>query len=150
MFGRYLNESLGKVHFWMTFAGVYFVFMPMHWLGMIARSRVSPGSPLAAIAVAGPSLRAFITVATILTVAAQGLFFFNFFWSLLRGKRADDHNPWRATTLEWSVASPPPAGNFGQSQPQVYRGAYEFSVPDVAEDFVPQHLAPEQVIKARS
>jgi len=149
LFGRCLNEPLGKLHFWITFAGVYCVFMPMHWLGLMAHSRVSPRSPLASVAAAGSSLRTFITVAILLTVFAQGLFLINFLWSLFRGEKTEECNFWRATTLEWSVPSPPPADDFGPSDPVVYRGAYEFSVPDVAEDFVPQHLAPEQVVKAR-
>ncbi len=149
LFGRRLNESLGKIHFWLTFAGVYFVFMPMHWLGLMTHSRVSSGRQLAAIVAAGSSLRIFITVATLLTVLAQGLFLINFLWSLFRGEKVTEHNPWRATTLEWSVGSPPPADDFGPNEPVVYRGAYEFSVPGVAEDFVPQHVAPEQVVKAR-
>jgi len=149
LFGRRLNEPLGKLHFWITFAGVYCVFMPMHWLGMIAHSRVSPGSPLPSVAAAGSSIRTFITVAILLTVFAQGLFLINFLWSLFRGEKAEESNPWCATTLEWSVPSPPPLDDFGLSDPVVYRGAYEFSVLDVAEDFVPQHLAPEQSAKAR-
>jgi cytochrome c oxidase subunit I len=149
LFGRRLNEPLGKLHFWITFAGVYCVFMPMHWLGLIAHSRVFPGSPLASVAAAGSSIRTFITIAILITVFAQGLFLTNFLWSLFRGEKTEECNFWRATTLEWSVPSPPPADDFGPSDPVVYRGAYEFSVPDVAEDFVPQHLAPEQGAKAR-
>ncbi len=149
LFGRRLNEPLGKIHFWLTFAGVYCVFMPMHWLGLIAHSRVSPATPLAAVAATGSATRNFITVAILLTVFAQGLFLINFLWSLFRGETVLECNPWRATTLEWSVSSPAPADDFGPTDPVVYRGAYEFSVPDVAEDFVPQHLAPGQVVKAR-
>ncbi len=142
MFGRRLNESLGKIHFWLTFAGVYCVFMPMHWLGLIAHSRVSPATPLASAFAAGSAIRNFITAAILLTVFAQGLFLFNFLSSLFRGEKVAECNPWRATTLEWSVPSPPPAADFGANTPVVYRGAYEYSVPGMAEDFVPQHLAP--------
>ncbi len=148
MFGRRLNEPLGKIHFWLTFTGVYCVFMPMHWLGLMAHSRVSSANALASVAGASSAIRNFITIAILLTVFAQGLFLINFLWSLLRGEKVLECNPWRATTLEWSVSSPPPADDFGASDPVVYRGAYEFSVPDVAEDFVPQHLTPEQVVKA--
>ena len=154
LFGRRLNETLGKIHFWLTFAGVYFVFMPMHWLGLIAHSRVSPGSAVAAVAAAGSTIRSFITAAILLTVFAQILVLINFLWSLFRGEKVLEYNPWRATTLEWSLSSPPPADDFGASDPVVYRGAYEFSVPGVAEDFLPQHvipelLAPEQGTTAR-
>jgi cytochrome c oxidase subunit I len=142
MFGRRLNERLGKIHFWLTFAGVYCVFMPMHWLGLISHSRVSPGTPLAAVAAAGFSIRSFVTIAMLLTIAAQAVFLFNFVWSLLRGEKATQENPWRATTLEWSLPSPSPLENFAGYEPAVYRGAYEFNVPSLAEDFAPQHLPP--------
>jgi cytochrome c oxidase subunit 1 len=149
LFGRRLNEPLGKTHFWLTFAGVYCVFMPMHWLGLISHANVYSGSRLAAIAAMIGPVRSFITFAILVTVFAQGLFLFNFLWSLFRGEQVIEKNPWRATTLEWSVSSPPPTDDFGSRDPIVYRGAYEFSVPDAAEDFVPQHVAPDQVAKAR-
>jgi cytochrome c oxidase subunit 1 len=151
IFGRRLNEPLGKVHFWLTFAGVYCVFMPMHWLGLMAHTRVASGSP-AAIASLGPtfesslgvatdaSVHTFVTVATILTVIAQGLFLFNFVWSLWGGKKMEDRNPWRATTLEWTVSSPPPLDNFGETETTVYRGAYEFSAQGAPEDFAVQNV----------
>jgi len=148
MFGRRLNEPLGKLHFWLTFAGVYCVFMPMHWLGLMAHSRAA-GAVFAVNAPLGTSfdtpfiasLRMFVTVATILTVAAQALFLFNFVGSLWRGEKTDDRNPWRATTLEWSVPSPAPSDSFGSDDPVVYRGAYEFSAPGASEDFVAQNVA---------
>jgi cytochrome c oxidase subunit 1 len=149
MFGRRLNEPLGKIHFWLTFAGVYCVFMPMHWLGLVSHTKLDSGARLATIAAMIGPFRSFITVAMLLTVFAQGLFLVNFLWSLFYGEKVMECNPWRATTLEWSVSSPPPADDFGAREPVVYRGAYEFSVPDVAEDFVPQHLTPEEVAKAR-
>ena len=139
MFARRLNETLGKFHFWLTFAGVYCVFMPMHWLGLMAHSR-TPSGEFAASVPPGSSLRTFVTVATILTVAAQALFILNFVWSLWRGEKTEDRNPWRATTLEWSVPSPPPVDNFGACEPMVYRGAYEFSAPGAPIDFVAQNV----------
>jgi cytochrome c oxidase subunit 1 len=144
MFGRRLNETLGKLHFWLTFAGVYCVFMPMHWLGLIAHSHTAGGNPVA-VAMAGATVRNFITGATIVTIAAQGIFLFNFLWSVWRGAKDNEKNPWCATTLEWSTASPTPFDNFGAAGPVVYRGAYEYGASDRTEDFVPQHLAPEQV-----
>jgi cytochrome c oxidase subunit 1 len=73
----------------------------------------------------------------------------NFVWSLLRGRPCHAKNPWRATTLEWSIASPPPSENFSGGVPVVFRGAYELGVPLAGEDFVPQHLAPEELAKLR-
>ena len=149
MFGRVLNESLGKLHFWLTFVGVYCVFMPMHWLGLISHTRLYSSSRLAAVAALVGPMRTFITVAIVVTVFAQGIFLVNFLWSLFRGETSVEKNPRRATTLEWAVASPPPADNFGGVGPVVYRGAYEFGAPDVAEDYVPQHIAPDQVVRAQ-
>jgi cytochrome c oxidase subunit I len=147
LFGRRLNESLGRLHFWLTFVGVYCIFMPMHWLGLISHTNLRSSSRFASIAAMIGPVRTFVTTAILVTVLAQGLFLFNFLWSLFHGEKAVGCNPWRATTLEWSISSPPPADNFGPNDPVVYRGAYEFSLPDVVEDFVPQHLAPEQVAK---
>jgi len=142
LFGCRLNETLGKVHFWMTFAGVYFVFMPMHWLGLLTQSTLLPEAQRIAVASAGASIRNVVTVATICTVGAQILFVWNFFGCLLRKNEPEEENPWRATTLEWSVASPAPQVNFADAVPLVHRGAYEFT--DVGfEDFVPQDRAPE-------
>jgi cytochrome c oxidase subunit 1 len=148
LFGRSLNESVGKLHFWLTFAGVYCVFMPMHWLGLVSRAAKESGAQLSSIAPwIGPA-HSFITLGILITVFAQGIFLFNFLWSLFRGERVEACNPWRATTLEWSAASPPPPGYFGAREPIVYRGAYEFNVPGIAEDFIPQHIAPDRVGKA--
>jgi cytochrome c oxidase subunit 1 len=142
MFGRRLSEPLGRLHFWLTFAGVYCIFMPMHWLGLVAHSRAPAGNSLAA---AAEPVRDFITGAIVATIAAQGIFLFNFIRSVWWGAKVNEKNPWRATTLEWSIASPTPFDNFGPAEPVVYRGAYEFGAMGRAEDFVPQHLAPEQV-----
>jgi len=139
IFGRRLSEPLGKLHFWLTFAGVYCVFMPMHWLGLLTHSSGGNGG-IGANSTLASSLRDFITVATVLTVAAQALFVLNFLWSLGRGEKTGDRNPWLATTLEWTVPSPPPPGNFGSADFVVYRQAYEFLPGAVGEDFVPQNL----------
>ena len=141
MFGGRLNEPLGKLHFWVTFAGVYLIFMPMHWLGLLTQSRLLPDDQRAALAASGASIRTLVTVATICTVGAQILFVANFLQALSR-RRPMENNPWRATTLEWSVASPAPENNFGSALPIVYRGAYEFGEGH-ASDFAPQHLASE-------
>jgi len=144
MFGSRLSEPLGKAHFWLTFAGVYLIFMPMHWLGLLTQSPLLPAArPVALVASADP-IRTIVTVATICTVAAQVIFVCNFLQALLRRKGAEESNPWQATTLEWSVASPAPENNFGNTPPIVYRGAYEFG-GNLANDFAPQHLAPESL-----
>ncbi|HUL32913.1 MAG TPA: cbb3-type cytochrome c oxidase subunit I [Candidatus Eisenbacteria bacterium] len=142
LFGVRLNEPLGKIHFWVTFVGVYMIFMPMHWLGLLTQSHLLSEASRAGLASAGASIRTLVTVATICTVSAQLLFVINFLQALLRRKSSEAGNPWRATTLEWSVPSPVPPAAFGTRKLAVYRGAYEFRGGD-ATDFVPQHLAPE-------
>ena len=148
MFGRFLNEKIGKVHFWLTFAGVYLIFMPMHFLGLAGNPRRY--SDMTAVDFLHPlqPVHDFITYAAIFTISAQFIFLFNFLWSLKFGERAEEQNPWRATTLEWSIPSPPPFDNFAGVEPVIYHGPYEFSVPGAADDFIPQYLAPERVRKA--
>jgi len=141
LFGCRMNEMLGKAHFWLTFAGVYCIFMPMHWMGLLTQSTLLPQAQRAALASAGASIRTLVTVATIWTVGAQVLFVLNFFGTLLRDKKEATDNPWRASTLEWSIASPAPGENFGGQVPVVYRGAYELA--EATKELVPQHLSPE-------
>jgi cytochrome c oxidase subunit 1 len=146
LFGCRLNETLGKAHFWLTFTGVYCIFMPMHWLGLLTQSALLPETQRIVLASAGASIRTLVTLATIWTVAAQALFVANFFGSLLRSRKSEENNPWSATTLEWSVASPAPADNFQNEVPAVYRGAYERSAvsPDA---LAPQYLASDALPK---
>jgi cytochrome c oxidase subunit I len=150
MFGRSLDERLGKIHFWITFFGVYCVFMPMHWLGLIAHLPVSHQVELTVASAAASSIRSLVTAATLATVAAQGIFLINFVATLLRRGEAVDRNPWRSATLEWSLPSPPPLGNFLGSAPVVYRGAYELGLTDRGEGFVPQCLSDSQTASTPS
>jgi cytochrome c oxidase subunit 1 len=143
MFGRMLNEGLGKIHFWITFAGVYAIFMPMHFIGLAGHPRRYADTTGVNYLAPLHEVHIFITIAAIITIAAQILFVINLFYSMKAGKRATG-NPWNATTLEWAIPSPPPFDNFGGREPVVYRGAYEYGVPDSVEDFVPQDLTPEK------
>ncbi len=139
MFGRLMSEPLGKLHFWLTFAGVYCIFMPMHFVGTAGGIRRYADATGAAYLAALQPLHRFMTYAAFLTAAAQLIFFWNFFRSLRSGVRASV-NPWNATTLEWTTASPPPIDNFAGEIPTVYRGPYEYSVPGASADFIPQNL----------
>jgi cytochrome c oxidase subunit 1 len=80
----------------------------------------------------------FVTIAAIITVIVQLLFYFNFIWSIFKGKKAPNDNPWEATTLEWTIPSPPPHDNFAGIMPTVYHGPYEFSVPGAPNDYIMQ------------
>src|SRR5213083_1942699 len=137
MFGRMMNESIGKLHFWITFIGVYAIFVPFHAMGLLGMPRRYAQFNEYEFLKNSKGLVMFVTVAAIITVAAQIVFYFNLVWSLFWGKKASD-NPWEATTLEWTTATPPPHDNFAGHVPVVYRGPYEFSVPGAPNDFVMQ------------
>ncbi len=137
MFGRMMNESLARWHFWFSFIGTYAIFMPMHYLGMAGHPRrYSQLTELNFLHDLMP-LQKFITYAAFVTIAGQFIFLFNFFWSMKFGKKASD-NPWEATTLEWTTATPPPHDNFGGRTPVVYNGPYEYSVPGAPRDYIMQ------------
>jgi cytochrome c oxidase subunit I len=137
MFGRMMNETLGKAHFFITLVGAYCIFMPMHYLGMAGQPRrYSQFTEVAYLHRLIP-LNRFLTYAAIVTVTAQLIFLFNLFWSMAKGPKASD-NPWEATTLEWTTATPPPHDNFGGHTPVVNHGPYEYSVPGSARDYIMQ------------
>jgi len=137
MFGKMMNETLAKLHFWLTFVGAYAIFMPMHYSGMAGQlRRYSQGTEVAWIKALTP-IQVFISIAAFITIGSQFIFLFNLFWSMAKGKKASD-NPWEATTLEWITATPPPHDNFGGQTPVVHNGPYEYSVPGGPRDFVMQ------------
>ncbi len=146
MSGRMLNEAMGQFHFWVTFVGAYLIYFPMHYLGFVGvPRRYYEIGETSFVPDSAATLNEFITVMVLLVGFAQVVFIFNMVVSLFKGKLAG-RNPWKATTLEWQTADLPPGhGNFGRELPPVYRWAYEFSVPGVKEDFVPQNLAPDQI-----
>ena len=138
--GRMLNETMGHIHYWITFIGAYAIFFPMHYLGLLGvPRRYYELGETAFIPPSANTLNEFITVAALIVGAVQVLFLFNLGWSLFRGKPSGG-NPWRATTLEWQTPQTPPVhGNWGPNLPVVYRWAYDYSVPGAAEDFLPQN-----------
>jgi cytochrome c oxidase subunit 1 len=137
--GRMYNESLGRVHFWFTFVGSYCIYFPMHYLGFLGvpRRYYELGDTLN-IPASAQTLNEIITIAALVVIFSQVLFFYNFITSYFWGPKAD-HNPWGATSLEWHTPdSPPKHGNWGPSLPVVYRWAYDYSVPGADRDFIPQ------------
>ena len=136
MFGRMMSERLGKAHFILTFITLNCTFYAMHILGVggMPRRLADPFQydylkPLM-------GLNEFVTISAFALGASQILFVANFFWSLFAGTKVD-RNPWNSNTLEWTTTSPAPHGNF-DAIPVVHRGPYEYSVPGVARDFLPQ------------
>jgi cytochrome c oxidase subunit 1 len=138
MFGRMMNERWGKIHFFLTLAGTYAIFMPMHYLGMAGGTRrYSQYTEVAYLQKLMP-LHQFMTYAAFITIGAQFIFVINLFWSMFKGPKASD-NPWESTTLEWTTATPPPHDNFGGVTPVVNHGPYEYGVPGAAKDYVMQN-----------
>jgi cytochrome c oxidase subunit I len=147
MFGRMMNETLGKIHFWLTFVGTYTIFMPFHYIGLAGNIRryqaFTPDYMQQFIPV-----HKFITVAALLTGAAQLIFVYNLIHSRFWGKPAPD-NPWEATSLEWSTpSSPPPWDNFGGKLPVVYHDPYQYGVEGSTGDYVMQ-TSPERIETVR-
>ncbi len=142
MFGRMMNDSWGKVHFFLTFVLMNCVFYPMHILGMQGFPR----------RLADPyhyetfrnllPINQFMSWCAFALVGVQIIFVLNFFWSMFFGQRAG-RNPWNANGLEWQAPSPPGHGNF-DFQPVIYRGPYEYSSPEVETDYYPQTQPPEE------
>jgi cytochrome c oxidase subunit 1 len=139
--GRMLDDTMGKIHFWVTFLGAYLIFFPMHYLGLLGvPRRYHEMGETSFVPASAADLNAFISVAALVVGAAQMLFLFNLFWSLRHGRQAGP-NPWRATTLEWQTPETPPGhGNWGRELPVVHRWAYDYAVPGAKEDFVPQNM----------
>ena len=142
MSGRMMNETLGKIHFWLSFAGTYCIFMPFHYLGIAGNIRRYSSFPDDFLQPLIPVHR-WITVAALITGAGQLIFLYNLIHSRFWGKPAPD-NPWEGTSLEWSTATPPPFDNFGGKHPVVYHDPYQYGVQSSTGDYVMQ-ASPEQV-----
>jgi len=142
MWGRMMNPALGKIHFLLTFVFYNLVFFPMHNLGLRGHMRriydpnqyeyLEPLQPM----------NTFISWMAFALVAAQVFFVANYVWSIWRGKRVEDRNPWKSCTLLWQTPIVPPHGNFPEGTPTVHRGPYEYSHPDTEDDYLPQSAPP--------
>ncbi len=225
LFGRMMNESLGKIHFVLTYIFFNAAFFPMHILGVGGHMRRIYNPLQYDFLQPMQDINLFITVSALLLGLSQIVFVINFlaslfrwnakwfrflaravvaaicaftsgivliaivdlllgspfwpvlhqasirlstrsvlgwlvvlalfaviFWSLRKmgnlGETAS-RNPWQANTLEWTAPSPPPHGNFDK-MPVVYRGPYEYSSPEVEEDFLPQDRELKPAVAARA
>jgi len=140
MFGKEMNETLGKLHFWLTIIPFNGIFLPLFVTGIWGdHRRIFDHTNFPDLA--QPALiylRQFATWSLVVMLLAQFIFFYNLITSLISGKKAEK-NPWRANTLEWTADSPPPHGNW-KDLPTVYRGPYEYSVPGRSDDYWPQNV----------
>jgi cytochrome c oxidase subunit 1 len=136
MYGRYMNNTLAYIHIWATLIGAYLIFWPMHYTGFA-------GMPRRYFDYSGwesfkmfTGLNEFITIVAIIVFAVQMLFIFNFFYSIFKGRKVTDPNPWKATTLEWTTPINPGHGNWPGEIPEVHRWAYDYGKD--GKDFIPQ------------
>ncbi len=144
--GRFMNEFLGKVHFFGSFICINLVFMPMFIQGLAGvNRRLYDGGLGYADAIPNAHTASVLYLNQVMSIAAFALFVFqlpfiwNFFASLKFGKKAGN-NPWNATTLDMAATTSPPMGhgNF-VTAPVVYRGPYEYSTDGASQDFTPQN-----------
>lgn len=116
-----LDETLGRIHFVLTFIGLNITFLPMHELGLLGMNR--------RIALYEPhfqSLNLVCTVGSYILAVSTLPFLVNVLWNLIKGKQAS-RNPWRALTLEWQTTSPPAIENF-EEEPVLWAGPYDYGI----------------------
>lgn len=136
MFGRFLNHTLGYIHFWVTIIGAYLIFWPMHYEGLA-------GVPRRYLDLRDwhafnkfDDLNKMITVVSIIVFAMQLMFVFNFFYSIFKGRKVRTQNPWGSNTLEWTTPINPGHGNWPGEIPEVHRWAYDYGKD--GREFIPQ------------
>jgi len=136
MFGRFLNNTLAYIHFWVTIIGAYLIFWPMHYEGLAGMPRRYYDFSLWESFKMFGGLNEFISFISMIVFAAQLLFVFNFFYSIFKGRKVTSQNPWGANTLEWTTPIRPGHGNWVGEIPEVYRGAYDYGKD--GREFIPQ------------
>jgi cytochrome c oxidase subunit 1 len=140
MYGRMMNETLGKIHFWGSVIPFNFIFIPLFVLGAAGQHRrIYDYTNFPDLALPWmQDLRVLATLSLLVMLGFQLVFLYNYFSSIFRGE-ISGKNPWNANTLEWTTESPPPHGNWAEL-PTVYRGPYEYSVEGRDEDYWPQNV----------
>ena len=140
--GRYMNDFLGKVHFWPSLVFMNVIFGPMLYQGMIGFHRrwYDGGKYFEQVTSGHLWTNELISFGAWGLALSQVVFIINVFFSIKGGKKCTSDNPWGATTIEWAAPNVPPHGNF-VTDPVAYRGPYEYSVPGMERDFLPQFEA---------
>lgn len=136
MYGRYMNPTLGYVHFWLTLIGAYLIFWPMHYEGFAGMPRRYYDYSNWVSFRQFEGLNRFITIIAVMVYAVQILFLINFFHSIFKGRKVTVQNPWGATTLEWTTPIKPGHGNWEGEIPEVHRWAYDYGKN--GKEFIPQ------------
>jgi cytochrome c oxidase subunit I len=138
MYGRFMNDTLGKIHFWGTIISAYAIFWPMHYSGMAGVPRRYYSFDTFEAFKHFTDLNKFITVFAIISFMFQLVFVINFFHSIWYGRKMKVKNPWGATTLEWTAPIEPIHGNWPGKLPVVHRWAYDYNKDE--REFVQQHI----------
>jgi cytochrome c oxidase subunit 1 len=136
MYGRYLNNTMAYIHFWVTLAGAYLIFWPMHYQGFAGMPRRYYDYSNWESFKQFVELNRFISTVAMIVFAAQLLLVFNFFYSIFKGRKLKTENPWGAATLEWTTPVNPGHGNWPGEIPEVHRWAYDYGKD--GRDFIPQ------------
>lgn len=143
MFGRFMNNTLGYIHFFITLVGAYLIFWPMHYEGIAGMPRRYYDFSQWQSFRQFQGLNSFVSIITIFVFGGQLLFVANFFASIWYGRKVRVLNPWKATTLEWTTAIVPPHGNWPGNIPEVHRWPYEYRRQSDGSDFISQAAAGE-------
>jgi cytochrome c oxidase subunit 1 len=136
MYGRYLNNTLGYIHFWVTMIGAYLIFWPMHYEGLAGMPRRYYDYSIWESFKHFVELNRFISTVAMIVFAVQLLFLLNFFYSIWKGRKVTSQNPWGSTTLEWTAPIHPGHGNWVGEIPEVHRWAYDYGKD--GREFIPQ------------
>jgi len=127
MYGRYLNNTMAYIHFWVTFIGSYLIFWPMHYEGLAGMPRRYMDYTNWESFNQFADLNKFISTVAMVVFAVQLMFVFNFFYSIFKGRKVTVQNPWASTTLEWTAPIRPGHGNWPGEIPEVHRWPYDYS-----------------------
>lgn len=138
MYGRFMNNTLGYIHFFITFAGSYLIFWPMHYQGIAGMPRRYYDYSAWETFRPFEDLNTFISIVVIIVFFAQFIFIINFFVSIFKGRKATTENPWKATTLEWTTPIHHIHGNWSGLVPEVHRWPYDYRDDGAGGDFIPQ------------
>jgi cytochrome c oxidase subunit 1 len=136
MYGRFLNSTLGHIHFWITLAGAYLIFWPMYYEGLAGMPRRYMDYSNWVSFNQFEGLNRMISMVALIVFAVQFLFIFNFIHSIFKGRRVMTRNPWQANTLEWTTPIRPGHGNWPGEIPEVHRWPYDYSKD--GREFIPQ------------
>ena len=136
MYGRYLNNIMASIHFWVTLVGAYLIFWPMHYSGLAGMPRRYTDWSNWQSFNQFQGMNSFISTVAMIVFAVQLLFVFNFFYSIFKGRKVQSENPWGANTLEWTTPINPGHGNWPGDIPEVHRWAYDYGKD--GREFIPQ------------